>query len=239
MRKNILLLEDDINVVKMVQNTLEPEGFKVSAAYRAEDFLTQLRSAYPDLVILDLILPESDGLEVCRQLKADPSTANLPVLILSSRKEEIDVIVGLEIGAEDYIVKPFSPRILLTRVRTILKRNRKQQTTDKSEVIHYGDFNIDPYRFEVKCAGEVLTVTRSEFHLLHHLFSHPGRVFSRKNILESIHGEETPVTIRSVDVMIVNLRQKLGSYGKWIETIRGVGYRAKELPNATASKKSA
>ena len=229
MNKNILVIEDDIDVAKVLHHTLQEEGFSVEVDDKLESSLEKAKNKEPALIILDLIIPGTDGLEICRQLKRDVQTAQIPILILSSRSQEADVVSGLELGAEDYITKPFSPRVLLARVRTILRRNQSQNGTGENKVVYYGDFKVDPHRFEVSCGTEMIAVTRSEFHILYLLFNRPGWVFTRKQILEATHGEETPVTVRSVDVMVVNLRQKLNSQGHLLETVRGVGYRVKDL----------
>ncbi len=228
MSKSILVIDDDIEMRKLLRQVLEVEGYEVNLESNAESALREISSKQPDLIILDLVFPNTDGLDICRQLKNDLQTAQIPILILSSRQDEIDIVAGLKLGAEDYITKPFSPLMLLTRVDTILRRNRKGDSSEQS-IVFYEDFIIDPQRFEIRHLGKSITVTRSEFRILHCLFSQSGIVFTRKQILEAIHGHETPVTIRSIDVMIVNLRQKLGTKGKLIETVRGVGYRAKEV----------
>ena len=236
MNKNILIIEDDIDVAKVLHHTLEEDGYSVDLDDKLESSLEKAKTKQPVLIILDLILPGTDGLEICRCLKREVETAHIPILILSSRSQEADVVSGLELGAEDYITKPFSPRVVLARVRTILRRNQIQNGKGDKKIVHYGDFKIDPHRFEISCDSKFLAVTRSEFHILHLLFGRPGWVFSRKQILEATHGEETPVTARSVDVMIVNLRHKLNSHGYLLETVRGVGYRAKDLKAESRAK---
>ena len=239
MNKNILVIEDDLDVAKVLHHTLQAEGYSVEIDDKLESSLEKAKSKEPALIILDLIMPDTDGLEICRQLKRDPQTAEVPILILSSRSQESDVVSGLELGAEDYITKPFSPRVLLARVRTILRRNHSESVIGAEKVVYYGEFKVDPHRFEISCGTDMIAVTRSEFRILYLLFSRPGWVFTRKQILEATHGEETPVTVRSVDVMVVNLRQKLNSRGHLLETVRGVGYRVKDLKaskNAESTK---
>ena len=198
--------------------------------------LEKIQSKEPALIILDIIMPDTNGLEICRHLKREVQTEQIPILILSSRSQESDVVSGLELGAEDYITKPFSPRVLLARVRTILRRNHSRNSAEEKKIVYYGDFKVDPHRFEISCDSEMIAVTRSEFHILYLLFGRPGWVFTRKQILEATHGEETPVTVRSVDVMVVNLRQKLNSQGHLLETVRGVGYRVKDIKSANTNR---
>ena len=237
MDEKILIIEDDPDAAKILRHTLESEGYQAEVSDDIERSLAKAQSLFFDLVILDLILPKGDGLEFCRRLKRDPNTASIPILILSSRKEEADVVVGLELGAEDYVTKPFSPRIFLSRVRAILRRAASfQPKLEQENIVHYEDFRIDPRRFEIKCGNRALTLTRSEFRILRLLFGSPGWVYTRKQILEAVHGKETPVTIRSVDVMVVNLRHKLGEKGALLETVRGIGYRAKEVENDSGVK---
>jgi two-component system phosphate regulon response regulator PhoB len=183
----------------------------------------------PGLILLDLMLPGMDGLEVCRALKKQPATAHIPVIMLTARGEEADVVAGLELGADDYIPKPFSPRVLIARVRTVLRRREREAApVDKSGLLRIHELTIHPGRNEVLVDGEPVELTFTEFRVLHLLASRPGWVFTRNQIVDAVRGESYAVTERAVDVQIVGLRRKLGESGKYIETVRGVGYRFKD-----------
>jgi two-component system phosphate regulon response regulator PhoB len=183
-------------------------------------------STTPDLILLDLMLPGIDGLEVCRRLKMDPKTRQVPIIIVTAKGEEADIVTGLELGAADYITKPFSTRVLLARVRAVLQRQGAAPPGDDA-VLRIYDLVIDPGRHEVLVQGQPVDLTATEFRLLHLLARSPGWVLTRAYIIEGIHGDDYPVTDRAVDVKIVGLRKKLGPAAKYVETIRGVGYRFK------------
>jgi two-component system phosphate regulon response regulator PhoB len=193
-------------------------------------FLDAARSFKPDLILLDLMLPGVDGFDVCKDLKSQPDTQEIPVIMLTAKSEDIDVVTGLELGADDYITKPFSPRVLIARVRAILRKKNKlseaQKTGDK--IIRVQDIVIDTRKHLVRVNDKTIDLTFSEFRLLQLLAERPGWVYSRYQIVDDIRGEDYPVTERSVDVQVVGLRKKLGSSGKYIQTVRGVGYRFKE-----------
>ena len=229
MNRNILLIEDDADLIKLLKSPLEEKGYSIEVSETFDTSLEKARKKQPALILLDLILAGTYGLEICQALKKESKTAHIPILILSSRNQEADVLKGLEMGAEDYITKPFNPRIVLARVGRALGSQQLRNENSEKEIVHYGDFKVDPHRFELSCGSQMLSVTRSEFHILYLLFGRPGWVFTRKQILEATHGEETPVTPRSVDVMVVNIRHKLNSHGYLLETVRGVGYRARDL----------
>jgi len=185
----------------------------------------------PDLIVLDLMLPGIDGLEVCRTLKGDPHCAYIPIVMLTAKSEEADIVAGLELGADDYITKPFSPRVLISRLRAVLRRHQHAQErhTDEAEsVMILDDLAIDPNRHEVRLGDRIIDLTVTEFKLLLLLARRAGRVFTRQQIIESLHGHLTAVTDRSVDVQVVALRRKLGERGQDIETVRGIGYRFRE-----------
>ena len=193
-----------------------------------EEALKSARSKAPDLVVLDLMLPGVDGLEVCRRLKTDPKTQHIPIVMLTAKGEEADIVAGLELGADDYITKPFSPRVLVARVRAVLRR-RAREPADGTSVVRIGELVIHPGRHEVLVGGEAVQLTLTEFRILHFLARRPGWVFTRYQIVEGVQGEDAVVTDRSVDVHIVSVRRKLGKYGTYIETVRGVGYRFKDI----------
>lgn len=232
-KHSILIVDDEPDIVELVSYNLKKEGYSVRSASSGEEGLKAAKSDVPDLIVLDLMLPGVDGLEVCRLLKADPKTGAVPVLILSAKGGEADVVAGLELGADDYVTKPFSPRILLARVKATL-RKRSSNVPDDSAKIRAGDLVLDPGRFEALIGGHAVHLTLTEFRVLHFLARQPGWVFTRYQIVDAVKGEDYPVTDRSVDVQIVGLRKKLGDYGRCIETVRGVGYRFREDPNAPA-----
>ena len=180
----------------------------------------------PELILLDIMLPDIDGLEVCRKLKRSDSTKDIPVIMLTAKSEDSDVISGLELGAEDYITKPFSPRVLIARIRAVLRRNIEAQETE-SPIIRIHKIQIDVKKHEVIVEDENIDLSATEFAILNYLASNPGWVFSRNQIIDAVRGQNYPVTERSVDVQILGIRKKLGSQGRYIETVRGVGYRLK------------
>lgn len=221
---HIVVIEDDEDIQELIRYNLGKEGYQVTCFIRGEDGLRRIRDKAPDIVLLDLMLPGIDGLQICRQLKADPRTSGIPVIIISARGEEADVVVGLELGADDYLAKPFSPRVLLARVRAVLRR-RAAAEEEREAVVHRGDLTIDPARHEVTLAGERLALTPTEFGVLHLVAGKPGWVFTRQQIVDAVRGADYAVTERSVDVQIVGLRRKLGPGARLIETVRGIGYR--------------
>ncbi len=225
--ESILAVEDDEDILQLLKYNLAKEGYRVTAVTSGEEGLQLARSTTPDLILLDLMLPGVDGLEVCRRLKMDAKTRQVAIIMLTAKGEETDIVTGLELGAEDYITKPFSTRILLARVRTVLRR-RRTAPPGEDAFLKIHELVIDPGRHEVLLRGQAVDLTASEFRLLHLLARRPGWVLTRANIVEGIHGDDYPVTDRAVDVKIVALRKKLGSAADCIETVRGVGYRFKE-----------
>lgn len=226
-KEQILVIEDELDILELIRFNLSREGYRVIAQPSGETGLRAAKTSLPDLVVLDLMLPEIDGLEVCKILKSDPKTAHVPIIMLTAKGEEADIVTGLEVGADDYIVKPFSPKVLIARVRAILRRKSKAQTADQA-ALKIGDLTIHPGRHEVLVDGQPTTLTLTEFQILHLLARKPGWVFTRDHILNEIRGEDVYITDRSIDVQIVGLRKKLGVAGKAIETVRGVGYKFKE-----------
>jgi len=226
-RKRIFVVEDEEEIQELVRYNLAKEGFVVSCVDSGEEALRKIPRERPDLIVLDLMLPGVDGLEVCRSLKGDSSTRDIPIVILTAKGEEADVVTGLELGADDYVTKPFSPRVLTARIRAALRRDTMRRPGDGS-VIRNHNIVIHPGRHEVRVDDQLVSLTPTEFRVLHTLALRPGWVFSRGQIADSVHGGELIVTERSVDVHIVGLRKKLGDAGRWIETVRGVGYRFKE-----------
>jgi len=223
-KEKILIVEDEKDVLNLIDYNLSKEGYTIRTAETGEAGLKIAANELPDLIILDLMLPGIDGLEICRILKKNPDTDSIPVVMLTAKGEESDIVIGLELGADDYITKPFSPKVLIARVRAILRRN-KIKTDDERTKLAIGDLVIDPDRHEVIFKNKIIDLTSTEFKLLHCLARKPGRVFSRYQIVDAIKGADYPVTERSVDVQIVGLRKKLGVAGKSIVTIRGIGYK--------------
>ncbi len=225
----IFVVDDEEDILDLVEYVLKKDGFDVHRFSSGEEILQKLRQNVPDLILLDLMLPGVDGLDVCRILKKDPNLSSVPVIMLTAKGEEADIISGLELGADDYIPKPFSPKVLVARVKAVLRR-QGQKHVDNSEIIKVHNLMIHPGRHEVIVEDEPVSLTYTEFSLLHFLAQRPGWVFTRYQIVDALRGEDYPVTERAVDVQIVGLRKKLGSAGKYIETVRGVGYRFKEKP---------
>ncbi|MCE5270255.1 response regulator transcription factor [bacterium] len=226
-RKHVLLVEDDEDILELLRYNLSEEGYTVDGAVTGEEALRLIVTKLPDLVILDLMLPGLDGMEVCKMIKRDPKTSHIPIVMLTAKSEDSDIVAGLELGADDYITKPFSPRVLIARVRAVLRRKSKEQT-DETSTIQLHDLVINPGRHEVLAENSQVELTSTEFRVLHFLARRPGWVFTRNQIVEGVHGYDYPVTERSIDFQIASLRKKLGPAGKYIRTVRGVGYRFKD-----------
>ena len=225
-RTKILVVDDEEDIRELVRLNLAKEGYEVLDCDSGEEALSLSHGKQPDLIVLDLMLPGIDGIEVCRRLKADPKTAAIPVVILTAKGEEADVVAGLEVGAEDYVVKPFSGKVLAARVRRLLRK--AAQPADDQAILKVHDLTIDPGRHEVQAGDRKVDLTPTEFNILRTLARRAGLVLSRYQIVDAIHGDDYLVTDRAVDVQIVSLRKKLGACGKYIETVRGVGYRFKD-----------
>jgi DNA-binding response OmpR family regulator len=223
-RQRILIIEDDEDIRELLVYNLEKNGYAAEAVETGEDGLDRAGGHKPDLILLDLMLPGMDGLSVCRRLKADKATHDIPLIIVSAKGEESDVITGLELGADDYLAKPFSPNILLSRVRAVLRRIG-QSLPEEAAVLKAHELLIDPKKFKATLDGQTLDLTASEFRILYYLASHQGWVFTRYQIMDAIRGEGYVVTERAIDVQIAGLRKKLGKHSGYIETVRGVGYR--------------
>ena len=228
-KENILVVEDEEDILDIIRVTLTREGYRVTGVTSGEEALRSVLSRAPDLVLLDLMLPGISGLEVCRRIKGDPRTASIPVIMVTARGEETDIVTGLELGADDYIPKPFSNRVLVARIHAVIRR-KKETAVDPNTPIRIHDLTIHPGRHEVICRQERIELTATEFRLLGVLARRPGWVMTRDQIVNAVKGEDYPVTERSVDVQIVGLRRKLGKRGAYIETVRGVGYRFSETP---------
>ena len=229
-RETILLVEDEHDIQELLKFHLEREHIAVETADTGEDALQILKSKGGfSLVLLDLMLPGINGLEVCRQLKAQPDTRDIPIIMLTAKDNEADIVAGLEMGAADYVTKPFSPRVLIARIHAVLRRPVPAfPDTENTPVIKAGPITIDPARHKVVIKDKDVPLTYTEFRILSLLAGNPGYAFTRHQIVDQVRGESYAVTERIVDVQMVSLRKKLGKLGDWIETVRGVGYRFKE-----------
>lgn len=226
-KERVLVVDDEEDILELIRYNVAKEGYHVDCAATGEEALKKASAEPPDVMLLDLMLPGIDGLDVCRRLKANPQTAGVRIIMATARVEDADIVSGLELGADDYITKPFSPRVVLARIKAVLRRNRPEEI-DNDGIVRIHELTINPVRHEVLVNGESLSLTASEFRILQFLARRPGWVFSRDQIINSVKGEDYPVTERSVDVQIVGLRKKLGVAGRNIETVRGVGYRFRE-----------
>lgn len=226
--ERILVVDDEEDILELVRYNLAGEGYAVVTAATGEEALEFARSGHPDLIVLDLMLPGIDGLDVARMLKEDTRTQTIPIIMLTAKGEEADVVRGLEIGADDYLTKPFSPRILSARIAAVLRRADSPEKLADT-VIRTPDLTIDPGRRKVVVKGREVDLSYTEFQILLFLSRRPGWVFTRSQIVDAVRGDNYPVTDRSVDVQIVGLRKKLGPCGANIETVRGVGYRFREF----------
>ena len=223
----ILVVEDEEDIQELLRYNLERDGYRITTVATGEQGLKTVRNKPPDLMLLDLMLPGMDGLHLCRLLKGDAKTRHVPIIMLTAKGEESDVVVGLELGADDYMTKPFSPKILAARIRAVLRRQATEERDETAPVIHR-ELIIDPARYEVTWKEERINLTATEFKLLHFLARRPGWVFTRQQIVDAVRGEDYPVTERAVDVQVVGLRKKLGEAADHVETVRGIGYRFRE-----------
>jgi two-component system phosphate regulon response regulator PhoB len=228
-KERILIVEDDDDIRALVAFNLQKAGLETIEAADGETGLDLARSERPDLIILDLMLPGIDGHQVTYRMKMDPLLKDLPIVMLTAKSEETDVVIGLGIGADDYITKPFSPRVLLARVQAVLRRgNGAVGEAEEQAPVDLGWLKIDPSRHETLVDGEALKLTPIEFKILLFLSTHPGFVFTRSRIIDEAQGEDVTITERTVDVHVVSLRKKLGERAAHLETVRGIGYKFKE-----------
>jgi two-component system, OmpR family, alkaline phosphatase synthesis response regulator PhoP len=227
-KEHILIVDDEEDILELLEYTLSKEGFSVTCATSGEDAIKIANSLMPDLILIDLILPGIDGFELTRLLKNDPETSRIPVIMLTAKAGEPDIVTGLELGADDYITKPFSPRILVARVKALLRIHR-QARADESSTITYDDLVIRPNYHEVTVKGKAVNLTTTQFQILCFLARRPGWVYSRKQILEEVYGKGHDSEERAIDVQIVGLRKELDACGHFIETVRGVGYKFKRF----------
>ncbi len=226
--KKILVVDDERDIAELIAFNLEREGYEVTTANTGEEGLSKAQSIIPDLIVLDIMLPGLNGLDVCRHLKSEHETQKIPIIMLTAKDEDIDVVTGLELGADDYLTKPFSPKILIARIRSVLRRQRKE-TKEQLSVMKYGNIVIYSEKHQVTVHGEAVNLTHTEFEILCILARRPGWVFSRSQLIDSLRDGQQVITDRAIDVQIVNLRKKLGNCSDYVQTVRGVGYRMKEV----------
>ena len=226
-KEQILVVDDEEDILELITYNLMKEGYHVITAASGEAAISKAHKEKPDLILLDLMLPGVDGLDVYRELKKKQDTSQIPIIMVTAKTEDADIITGLELGSDDYVTKPFSPKVLLARIKAVLRRKKYEEVED-TPILRVHELTINPARHEVLVKDEPKALTASEFKILYFLARRPGWVFTRDQIISSIRGDDYPVTDRSVDVQIVGLRKKLGESGAYIQTVRGVGYRFKE-----------
>ena len=229
-KKKIMVVDDEADIRELIKFNLEKEGFDVVPVSDGETALEEARLRQPDLIILDVMLPGIDGIEVCFKLKSDTAYKSIPIVMLSAKSDESDQLVGLKIGADDYLVKPFSPKVLVAKISAILRRGDvvSSGSTDESPVIRFKGLFMNPNDFSVTYQEKPLKLTAVEYKILYFLARKPGRVYTRERIIEQVRGDDVIITGRTVDVHILSLRRKLGEAADLIETVRGIGYRVRE-----------
>jgi two-component system alkaline phosphatase synthesis response regulator PhoP len=225
-KKRILLIEDEEDIASLIKLQAEISGYKLHVEVDGINGFRAIEREKPDLVILDIMLPGQNGLDVCRKMKSNPDLKNIPVIIISAKGDELDVVLGLELGADDYVPKPFSPRVLFSRIKAVLRRGKEPEKSVKT--ISFGDYTIEPERYILRKAEKQIPVTLSEFGILKRLITNRGKVLSRNQLLDDVHNDDAFIVDRNIDVHIASLRKKLGPNFDWIETVRGVGYRFRE-----------
>jgi two-component system phosphate regulon response regulator PhoB len=228
MAERILVIDDEPDLLELVRVNLDQVGYRVQTVASGKEALEQIRSSPPDLVVLDLMLPDVAGTEICRQIRADAELAGIPIIMLTARADEVDRVVGFELGADDYVTKPFSPRELTLRVGAVLRRKQPQLQPTDSGFLEHGPLRLDPERHRCFVEGDEVELTAKEFDLLQRLMMRPGRVMTRERLLDQVWGSDIAVTTRTIDTHLKRLREKLGPAGALIETVRGVGYRFAE-----------
>lgn len=227
-KKRILLIEDEEDIAALIKLQAELSGYKLHVEVDGINGYRAIEREKPDLVILDVMLPGENGLDVCRRMKSSSELKNIPVVILSAKGEELDIVLGLELGADDYVQKPFSPKILFSRIKAILRRGKEPEKTTKS--VKFSDFILDVDRYSLRKGEKVIPLTLSEFGILRRLVTNRGKVLTRNQLLDDINNDDAFIVDRNIDVHIASLRKKLGPTFDWIETVRGVGYRFREDP---------
>jgi len=226
--ERVLACDDEEAIRELVSYNLAKEGFAVVSVSSGEEAIRAARKDKPDVIILDLMLPGISGLDVCRRLKEDPETARIPIIMLTAKTEDADVVLGLELGADDYVTKPFSPRVLAARVRAALRRRTAADEPNVGGTVNAQGISLNPDRHEAFLDGATLALSVTEFQILEFLARNPGRVFSRSQIISAVKGSSYPVTERSIDVQILSIRKKLGDRAEVVETVRGIGYRMRD-----------
>ena len=226
-KTKIVVVEDEADILEVIDYNLSKEGFDVSSSSDGLDGLALVQKEIPDLVLLDLMLPGMDGIEICRTLKTDPATRSISIIMVNAKGEESDIVLGLGIGADDYVLKPFRPRELIARVKSVLRRGGLKEEANQ-EIITIDGLVIDCHRHEVRLEGKIINLTAMEFKLLYFLASHPGRVFTREQILNNVSSEDAYIIDRNIDVHIRSIRKKLDKQRDLIETIHRVGYRFRD-----------
>lgn len=234
-KKRILLIEDEEDIAALIKLQAEVTGYKLHVEVDGINGYRAIEREKPDLVILDIMLPGQNGFDVCRKMKANPELRNVPVIILTAKREELDMVLGLELGADDYVAKPFSPKVLFSRIKAVLRRSKESEKTPK--VITFGDFTLEPDRYLLRKGEKLITITLSEFGILRRLLINRGKVLTRNQLLDDIYNDDSFIVDRNIDVHIASLRKKLGPHFDWIETVRGVGYRFREEASYALSLK--
>ncbi len=225
-RQRILLIEDEEDIASLIKLQAEVSGYKLHVEVDGINGFRAVEREKPDLVILDIMLPGENGLDVCRKIKSSPELRDIPVIILTAKSEEIDVVLGLELGADDYVAKPFSPKVLFSRIKAVLRRQRDPEKV--SNIVTFGEFTLDIDRYLLRKGEFIQPITLSEFGILRRLLNNRGKVLTRNQLLDDIHNDDAFIVDRNIDVHIASLRKKLGPNFHWIETVRGVGYRFKD-----------
>ncbi len=232
-KKRILLIEDEEDIAALIKLQAELSGYKLHIEVDGINGYRVIEREKPDLVILDIMLPGENGLDICRKMKGNPELKNIPVIILSAKGEELDVVLGLELGADDYVPKPFSPKVLFSRAKAVLRRGKEPEKVAK--VVRYGEFTLEIDRYILRKGDKMIPLTLSEFGILRRLVTNRGKVLTRNQLLDDINNDDAFIVDRNIDVHIASLRKKLGPTFDWIETVRGVGYRFRE-ENALAER---
>lgn len=225
-KPKILLIEDEEDIAALIKLQAEVTGYKLTVEVDGLNGLRSVEREKPDLVILDIMLPGQSGLDVCRKIKTNPDLKDIPVIMISAKSEELDVVLGLELGADDYVTKPFSPKVLFSRVRAVLRRGKEPDKTPK--VMVFGLFTLEVDRYQLRKKDKYIPITLSEFGILRRLLSNRGKVLTRNQLLDDVQNSDAFIVDRNIDVHVASLRKKLGPNFDWIETVRGVGYRFKE-----------